>query len=130
MARRSRIIQTEDRNKTVESGKQHVDGDDNGAGCDISLLLLNDKGIHPEVLLLNFYRPGGSVPVAEEIVTGRAQVGGRGSYGGNLGWNPQGELDLTGITETTAESGVHEEDLVTTLSLPTNTNKDIRVEGA
>ena len=44
-----------------------------------------------------------------------------------MGWNPQGGLDFTGITETRAESGVHKEGLVTTQSPHTNMNRDSRV---
>ena len=46
-----------------------------------------------------------------------------------MGWNPQGELAFTGRTETTSELGVREGGLVTTLSLPTSTDRDIRVRG-
>ena len=56
MARRARIIQTEDRNATVGRGKRHGDGDENDVGSEISLLLLNNKGIHAEGLFLNLDR--------------------------------------------------------------------------
>ena len=46
MAQRSRIIQTEAGNATVGGDEQHGDGEDNSTGPDISLLPLNDKGIH------------------------------------------------------------------------------------
>ena len=74
LARRSRIIHTEDGNTTVGSGKWHGDGDDNEAGSDISLLPLNDKDIHTEGIFLNLDRPHGGVPVAAEIMAGWARV--------------------------------------------------------
>ena len=102
----------------------------NDAGYEISILPLNDKGIHTEVPFLNFDRPHGSVPVIAEILAGRAQIGGRVSYGGNLGCNMRGDLDLTCRTKTTVELGVSEGDLVTTPSLPTRTERDNGVGGA
>ena len=110
-------------NKTVGSGKRHGDGENDDAGSDKSLLPLNNKCIHAEGILLNLDRPCGGVPVAAEIMGGRALVGRWGSYGGNLGWNPWGELDFTGRTETTAELGLHEGDLFTTPFLPTRMDR-------
>ena len=121
MARLLRIIHTEAGNATVGSGEKHGDGDNDDAGYEISILPLNDKGIHTEVPLLNLDRPRGSVPVAAEILAGQARIGGRGSYGGNLGCNMRGELDFTCRTKTTVELGVSEGGLVTTPSLPTRT---------
>ena len=72
-------------------------------GSKISLFPLNYKCIHAEGLFLSLDWPGGSVPVAEEIVVGKARVGGWGSYGTHSGWNQRGELDFTGRTETTAD---------------------------
>ena len=77
MTRCLRIIQTEAENATVGSGDQHVDGDDDDTGSEISLLLLNHKVIYAEGLFLHLYWPRGSVPVAAKIIAGRAQVGGR-----------------------------------------------------
>ena len=74
-------------------------------------------------------RPRDGVPVAAEIMAGRVRVGGRGSYEGRPGWNPRVELDFTGRTETTAESGVHEGGLVTIPYLPTRIDRDIRFGG-
>ena len=64
MARRSQIIYTEAGNVTAGSGKRHGDGDNNDAGSEISLLLLNDKGIYAEGILLNLDWPRSGVPVA------------------------------------------------------------------
>ena len=64
MARRLRIIQTEAGNATIGSDKRHGNGDDDDAGSDIYLLLLNNKGIHAEGHLLNLDQPRGGVPVA------------------------------------------------------------------
>ena len=94
---------------------RHGDGDDNDSGYEISFLTLNDKGIYAERLFLNLDQPHGVVPVAAEIMAGRARIGGRGSYRGHSGWNPQSELDFVGGTGTTAESGVHEGGLVKTI---------------
>ena len=58
------IIQTEAGNATVGSSERHYDGDKNGAGYEIFLLPLNDKGIYAESLLLNLDRPYDGVPVA------------------------------------------------------------------
>ena len=65
MKRHSRIIQTEAGNATVGSGEQHGDGDDDDAGFEISLILLNDKGIYAEGLFLNLDQPGDGVLVVE-----------------------------------------------------------------
>ena len=72
MVQRLRIFQTEAGNATVGSGKRHGDGDNYDAGSEISLLLLYNKGIHDEGLFLNLDRPRGGVPVASEIMAGRA----------------------------------------------------------
>ena len=117
-----------------ETRKEHFlvqrgDVDNNDAGSEISLLPLYDKSIHDEGLFHNLDRPGGGVPVAEEIMAGRSRVGGRESHRGKSGWNPRGELNFTGRTETTVESWVHEGDLVTTPSLPTRTDIDSKVGG-
>ena len=58
------MIQNEAGNATVGSDKWHGDGDGNKAGSEISILKLNDKGIHAEGVFLNFDRPCGGVPVA------------------------------------------------------------------
>ena len=84
MARHSRIIQTEDTNATVGRSERHGDRDDDDAGYKISLLPLNDKKIHAEGLYLNLDWPCGGIPVAAEIMEGRAQVSGQGSYGEHL----------------------------------------------
>ena len=68
----SRIIQTEAGNTTVGSGKWYGDGDDDDVGSYISLLLLNDRGIHVEGLFIYLDRPGGGVPIAENIVAGKS----------------------------------------------------------
>ena len=47
-----RIIQTEAGNATVGRGKRHVGGDDDNAGSEISIFLLNDKLIYAEGLFL------------------------------------------------------------------------------
>ena len=129
MVQCSRRIQTEAGNATVGSGERHGDGDDNDGGSEISFLLLKDKIIHAEgiFLILDWLR--GGVPVAAEIMAGQVQVGGRGYYVGHLGLNPQGGLAFTGRTGTTAESGVRNGNLVTTLSIPTRTDRDRRVGG-
>ena len=96
----------------------------------IYLLPLNNKGISAEGLLLHLYRPRGAVPVEAEIMAGGARVGGRGSYRGHLGSNLRSELYFAGRTGTTAESGVREGGLDTAPSLPTRTDREIRVGGA
>ena len=58
----------------VGIGKRHGDGDDDGLLYEIYLLPLNNKGIHTEGLLLNLDQPRGSVPVAAEIMAGRARL--------------------------------------------------------
>ena len=115
MVRRLRIFQTEAGNATVGSGDWHGDGDGDDAGSEIYLLPLYDKGIYAEGLLFNLDWPCGGVPVAAEIMSGRARVGGQESYRGHLGWNPQSELDYTGITGTMAKSSVCEGALVKTI---------------
>ena len=57
MARRLWIVHTEDGNATIGSGERHGDGDNNDAGSEIYLLLLNYKGIYAEGLFLNLDRP-------------------------------------------------------------------------
>ena len=47
------IIHTNAGNVTVGIGERHSDGDDNDAGYETSLLLMNNKGIHYEGLLLD-----------------------------------------------------------------------------
>ena len=108
MARRSRIIQTESGKSTVRSGERHGDEDDDEAVSRIYILPLNNKCIHDEGLFLNWDHPISGVPVTAQIMAGRAQVGGQGSYGGHSGWNPWGELDFTGRMEIMVESGVSE----------------------
>ena len=76
MAWRLQIIHTEAGNATIRSDDRHGDGDDDDAGSEISLLLLNDKIIYAEGLFLNLDRPRGDVPVAAEIMAGRARVSG------------------------------------------------------
>ena len=71
MARRLRIIQTNSGNATVGSGERHVNGGDDDAGSEISLLPLNNKRIYAEGLFLNLDRPRGGVPVAAEIMAGQ-----------------------------------------------------------
>ena len=115
MARRLRIFQTEYGNTTVGISKQHGDGEDNDAGSEISLLLLYDKGIYADGLFLNLDRLRGGVPVAAEIMAGRARVSGRGSYRGHSGWNPRSELAFAFRMGTTAESGVCKGGLVKTI---------------
>ena len=75
MAQLLRIIQTEAGNATVGSGEQNGDGDNDDAGSEKSLLLLNGKGIYAGGLFLNLDRPCGGFPVAAEIMAGRVQVG-------------------------------------------------------
>ena len=53
MARRSPITHNKAGNATIGSSERHGDGDNDDVGSEISLLLLNDKGIHAEGLLLN-----------------------------------------------------------------------------
>ena len=84
MAQRLWIIQTEASNSTVgrgerqaASGKRHGDGENDDAGSEIDLLMMNDKGIYAKGLFFNLYRPRGSVPVAAEIMAVQAQVGGQ-----------------------------------------------------
>ena len=54
------------------SGERHGDEDNDDAESEISLLMLNDKGINAKGLFLNLDRPRGSVPIASEIMTGQA----------------------------------------------------------
>ena len=115
MARRSHIIHTKSGNATVGRVEQHGGGDDNDVGSGISLLLLNDKGIHNEGLFLYLDRPRGGVTVAAEIMVVRARVGGQVSQIGRLGWNTRVDLAFMGRTETTAESGVRKGELASTL---------------
>ena len=70
MSRHSRIIHNEARNATFGSSERYGDGDDDDTGYDISLLPLNDKGIHAEGIFLNLDRLRGGVPVASEIMAG------------------------------------------------------------
>ena len=63
MARRSCIIHTEAGKSTVGSNERHRDGDDNVTGSELSLLPLNDKGIHAEDLLLNREGSHSGIPV-------------------------------------------------------------------
>ena len=63
----------------------------------------------------NLDRPHGGVPVAAEIIAGRAHIGGQGSYIKHLGWNPQSELSFAGIMGNTVESGFRERGLVKTI---------------
>ena len=65
MARRSRIIQTEAGNAIVRSGEWHDNGDNDDAGSEISLLMLNNRVIHAEGLFLNLYCPCSGVRLAE-----------------------------------------------------------------
>ena len=85
-----RIFQNEDENATVGSIERHGNGDNDYEGYEIFLLLLKNKGIYAEGLLLNLDRPRSSVPFSAEIVVGQARVGGRGYYGGHLVWNMWG----------------------------------------
>ena len=64
MAQRSQIIHTEAWNATIGIREQHGDQDDDDAGYEISLLLLNDKDIHAGVPLLNLDQPRGGVTAA------------------------------------------------------------------
>ena len=64
--------------------------------------------------VVNLDCPRGGVPVASEIMTGRAQVVGRGSYRVHSGWNLRSELAFSGITGA-AESGVRKGGLVKTM---------------
>ena len=107
-------IQTEDGNTTVGIDEQHGDGDDDDAGSDISLHTMYNKVIYAEGLFLNLDWLRGGVPVAAEIMTGRAQFDGRRFYRENSGWNPRSELAFAGRTGTTEESGVREGGLVKT----------------
>ena len=66
------IIQTKADSVTVWSGDRHGDEDNDDAESEISLLMLNDKGINAKGLFLNLDRPRGSVPIASEIMTGQA----------------------------------------------------------
>ena len=77
MARSLRIIQTEDGNANVGSGNWNGNVDNNDAGSEISLLPLNNKGIYAEGLFLNLDWTRGGVPVASEIMSGQARVGGQ-----------------------------------------------------
>ena len=117
MARRLRIFQTKSGRATVGSGERHGDGYDYDVGYEISLLPLYDKVIHAEGIFLNLDRPRSGVPVAAEIMAGRARVGGRGSYRGHSSCNPRSELDFAGRTGTTAETGVRDGGLVKTIPL-------------
>ena len=60
-----RIFQNEDENATVGSIERHGNGDNDYEGYEIFLLLLNNKGIYAEGLLLNLDRPYDGVSVAE-----------------------------------------------------------------
>ena len=80
MAQGLRIIQTEAENATVGSDDWHGDRDDDNVRSEISLLPLNHKVIHDEGLFLHLDRPCSGVPIAAEIVAGRARVSGRVSY--------------------------------------------------
>ena len=59
-------------------------------------------------------------------MSGRAQVGGQGSYRGHLGWNLWSELAFPGRTGTMEELGMREGDMVQTPTppSPTKTDKD------
>ena len=59
------------------SGERHGDEDNDDAGSEISLLLLNYKGIYDEVLFLNLDRPHGGVSIVAEIMAGQARVRGK-----------------------------------------------------
>ena len=75
MSRRLRVIQTADGNVTVGSGEWNSDGDDDDAGSEISLLLMTDKGIHAEGLLLYLDWPSVVVPATIFSVTGTTTLG-------------------------------------------------------
>ena len=77
MAQRLGTIHTEAGNTPVWSGKRHGNGYDDDTGSERSLLLLNNKGIYSEGLFLNLDRTRGGVPVAAEIMSVLAQVGGQ-----------------------------------------------------
>ena len=77
MAQRLGTIHTEAGNTPVWSGKRHGNGYDDDTGSERSLILLNNKGIYSEGLFLNLDRTRGGVPVAAEIMSGLAQVGGQ-----------------------------------------------------
>ena len=51
-------------NATIESGERHGYGDNDDAGSEKYLLLLNNKGIYSEGLFLNFDWSRSGVPVA------------------------------------------------------------------
>ena len=59
-------------NATVGSDERHGDGDGDKAGSEISLINLNDKGIHAEGIFLNSDRSRGGIPVAARIMAGKA----------------------------------------------------------
>ena len=64
------MIHTETGNATIGSDKRHGGVDEDYTGSEISLLTLNNKGIHSKGLFLNLDWPLCGIPVIVEIMAG------------------------------------------------------------